>query len=133
MDLQAHKKTLGIVHLVYGIIVFLLFAFVGVLASTFAPFIAEAIAEEDGKQGAVVFEMIANVVRLVLTLALIFSALPSIIAGIGLLQRKNWGIIMALIAGCICILSFPFGTALGAYSIFVFIENNKAKNDKDQG
>lgn len=133
MDIQSHKRTLGIIHIVYGSMIAVLFLFVGAIISTFAPFIAEAIMENEGREAAVILELAAGIIRIVIILAFIFTALPSIIGGIGILQHKSWGLIIALISGCISIFSFPFGTALGVYTFYVFIENNKIKNDKDQG
>ncbi len=37
--------------------------------------------------------------------------------------------VLLLIAGCISLLSFPIGTAIGVYTIWVFIEDNKAQKD----
>lgn len=134
MDVQSHKRTLGIIHVIYGTLVGLSFVFVGVIISAFAPFIADAIQEENGADGAMIFEIVASIIRVVFMLIFVFSALPSIIGGIGLLQKKSWGILITLIAGCISIFSFPFGTALGAYTIYVFVQDNKAKkNDQNQG
>ena len=127
MDLQSHKRTLGIVHIIYGSMVTLIYIFIGVIISAFAPFIMDAIIEEEGKDAAIIFEMIASVGKLIIMLAFFFSALPSIIGGIGLLQNKNWGVVVALVAGCVSIFSFPFGTLLGIYSIYVFLQYNKEK------
>lgn len=133
MDIQAHKRTLGIIHLVYGSLIAVAFVFIGSVVTMLFPFIADEIAEDVGNDADKVLLFVESLIRTIFILLLIFSALPSIIAGIGLLQKRNWGIIIALIAGCVSIFSFPFGTAVGVYSIYVFVENNKAKNDKDQG
>ncbi len=134
MDITSKKRTLGILHIVYGTFNALIFIFLGVLISTFAPFIMEIIAEEEGAEGAMVFELVANIIRVVFTFIFILSALPSIIGGIGLLQGKSWGLTVTLIAGCVSIFSFPFGTALGVYSIYVYVDNNKQKHhDEDKG
>lgn len=127
MEIQSHKRTLGILHIIYGAISTLLLVFIGVLINTFLPFLIELIQEEEGSKEAMIFEMIAGVTRTVITFVFLLSAIPSIIGGIGLLQKKSWGLIVALIAGCISIFSFPFGTALGAYSLYTFIEDNKQK------
>ena len=42
-------------------------------------------------------------------------------AGVGLLQRAPWARILALVMGFISLLSFPFGTALGIYTIWVLL------------
>lgn len=134
MDLKSHKKTLGIIHIVYGAFNALIFVFIGVIISTFLPFVLEAIVEEEGPEGAMIFEMVANIIRVVITFIFILSAIPSLIGGIGLVQGKSWGLIVSLIAGCVSIFSFPFGTALGVYSLYVFIEDNKQKkHDQNQG
>lgn len=133
MDIQSHKRTLGIIHIVYGSLIAITFIFIGSLVSIFYPFISEEIAKDAGKDADEILFMVSSIIRVVFILLLIFSALPSIIGGIGLLQKKSWGVVIALIAGCVSIFSFPFGTAVGIYSIYVFIENNKQKNDQDQG
>lgn len=133
MDINAHKRTLGIVHIIYGCLGALVFVFAGFIISAFAPFISELIMEEEGMEGAMVFEIVANIIRTVIILAFIFASLPSILGGIGLLQNKSWGMVITLVAGCVSIFSFPAGTALGVYTLYVFIENNKKKNDENQG
>ena len=125
MDISTHKRTLGILHIVYGTFNALIFVFIGVIITTFLPFIGEAIIEEEGPEAALLLEMIANIIRIIFTFVFLLSALPSIIGGIGLVQNKSWGLIVSLIAGCVSIFSVPFGTALGVYSIYVFVENNK--------
>ncbi len=132
MDLQAHKRTLGVIHVVYGLLLAVAFLFIGSFVTMLFPIIAEEVADEVGNDADKVLILVESIIRTVFILLLIFSALPSIIAGIGLLQQKNWGVTLALIAGCISIFSFPFGTAVGVYSIYVFVENNKANRDKSQ-
>ncbi|WP_436515874.1 hypothetical protein [Ekhidna sp. To15] len=131
MDIQSHKRTLGIIHLVYGSLIAVAFVFIGSFITMLFPFIAEEIANDVGNDADDILLFVESVIRTVFILLLIFSALPSIIAGIGLLQKRNWGIVIALIAGCVSIFSFPFGTAVGVYSIYVFVENNKRKNDQN--
>ncbi|MEO9484415.1 MAG: hypothetical protein ABJG47_13245 [Ekhidna sp.] len=133
MDIQSHKRTLGIIHLVYGSLIAVAFIFIGSFVTMLFPFIAEEIADEVGNDADKVLLFVESIIRTVFILLLVFSALPSIIAGFGLLQKRSWGIVIALIAGCVSIFSFPFGTAVGVYSIYVFVENNKAKRDEDQG
>jgi hypothetical protein len=48
-------------------------------------------------------------------------ALPGILAGIGLLKMHPWARIVAIVVGVLHILSFPFGTALGAYTLWVLL------------
>ena len=48
----------------------------------------------------------------------------SLAAGIGLLMREGWGRILALVMGCVSLLSLPFGTAIGIYTLWVLMSQN---------
>ena len=50
------------------------------------------------------------------------STLPNLIAGWGLLMHRDWGRTAGLIAGVINLPSPPFGTAVGAYAICVYVQ-----------
>jgi len=52
---------------------------------------------------------------------LIIVSLPGMLAGIGLLKMQPWARIVAIIVGVLHILSFPFGTALGIYTLWVLL------------
>lgn len=52
---------------------------------------------------------------------LIILSLPGMLAGIGLLRMQPWGRIVAIVVGVLHILSFPFGTALGVYTLWVLL------------
>ena len=47
------------------------------------------------------------------------------VAGLGVLYKKKWGVPVALVVGILNILCFPLGTALGAYSIWIFTKLNE--------
>ena len=64
-----------------------------------------------------------------MVIAIVLSAI-SIIGGFATLNNKSYGMVLLVIAGCISILSFPVGTAIGAYSIFVFVENQRAETSQ---
>jgi hypothetical protein len=50
--------------------------------------------------------------------------LPGIAAGYGMLKRKNWGRIVGIIIAALNLFSFPVGTALGAYILFVLLQSS---------
>jgi len=54
-------------------------------------------------------------------------SIPDIVCGIGLLKKKSWSRIFALILGCINLINIPFGTALGVYTIWVFFNEETKK------
>jgi hypothetical protein len=52
---------------------------------------------------------------------LILVSLPGMVAGIGLLKMQPWARIVAIIVGAFHLLSFPLGTALGVYTLWVLL------------
>ena len=58
---------------------------------------------------------------------LVIISIPGIIGGIGLLKYKNWARILILIVAAIDLINFPFGTALGVYSIWVLVQPETAQ------
>ena len=57
----------------------------------------------------------------------LFIGLPGIIAGCGLYWKKNWGRILAFVVGIVILLEFPFGTALGIYTLWVLMKPETAQ------
>lgn len=49
-------------------------------------------------------------------------ALPGILAGYGLLRRRSWGRMLALIVGILNLANLPLGTALGGYTLYVLLQ-----------
>jgi hypothetical protein len=72
----------------------------------------------DDANGATVLSIIADVLATVF----IVISVPGILAGMGLYKRKEWARILTLILAVIEIFSFPFGTAIGIYSIWALIQ-----------
>lgn len=54
-------------------------------------------------------------------------SIPDIVAGIGLLKRKSWARILALIIACIDLIFIPIGTIIGAYCIWVLVHDGTVK------
>jgi len=52
---------------------------------------------------------------------LMVKGVLGIIAGWGLLDRQSWARILAIVLGVISLLSFPFGTAIGVYTLWVLL------------
>jgi hypothetical protein len=41
------------------------------------------------------------------------------------LNNKSWALTLLLVLGCFKLFSFPIGTAIGIYTIYVYSESNK--------
>jgi hypothetical protein len=57
---------------------------------------------------------------------IILSAL-GIVGGFGLLKYRNWARILILILSALDLLSFPLGTALAVYTIWVLVQGETAQ------
>ena len=53
---------------------------------------------------------------------LFLISIPGVIAGIGLLKRKEWGRVLTLVLSVIGLMNFPIGTAVGIYGIWVLVQ-----------
>jgi hypothetical protein len=51
-------------------------------------------------------------------------SLPGFLAGYGLLRRREWGRILAIVVAFLSLLNFPLGTLLGAYALWVLLQNS---------
>jgi len=47
------------------------------------------------------------------------TAVVGILVGWGLIDRRPWARVLAIIVGCLKLVDFPFGTALGIYTLWV--------------
>jgi hypothetical protein len=114
--MRQHIKILGILNIVWGSLgilggLVILLIFGGVFG------IVQAVSVR--QPDAAVALPIIGIVGMALSVLLLILSIPSIIAGIGLLQYKNWAKIMAVIVSALHLFSIPFGTALGIYGLWV--------------
>ncbi len=66
---------------------------------------------------------ILTVVAITVVTFMFVLGAPSIVAGIGLLKRKEWARILTLILSCLAIFNFPVGTAIAVYAFWVLLNN----------
>jgi hypothetical protein len=116
-DLNTHVPIVGWLSIVcssfgllLGVCGFLLLTGLGVFA-----------AAESGEMVALGVMGIIGVVALLFFAVL---ALPGLLAGYGLLRRKKWGQVLGLVDGLLNLFSIPLGTAIGAYTLFVLLQNS---------
>ena len=112
-----HIQILGILWIVYS-----LFDLMGAIAVTVVPGIVLGVASN--VEGANIDASVRQILMplfVVLGILLMLKSLLGIATGAGLLQRKSWARILALIFGIIALLSVPLGTALGVYTLWVLL------------
>lgn len=113
-QLEQHVPILGWIHiissaifLVLGLFLFLLLGGIGLFA---------------GRAGDPDAPFVLVMIGLFVGGLMVVMALPGILAGWGLLKRKNWGRVLALIVGIINIFNVPIGTAIGVYTLYVLLQ-----------
>ncbi len=109
--MEKHINIVAILHIIYsgfGLIIALL---ISTILSVIGNFSGEPEAE-------LVLDIIANGIAVFFFII----ALPGIIGGVGLMRRREWGRILILIISVLDLINFPFGTALGAYSIWALVQ-----------
>ena len=107
--MEQHIKILGWLHIAWGGLI----ALVGVLFLLGAGIAGVAAGTEDAGAG-----LLAGGIGAAFALFMIVLSLPSLIAGWGLLKHKSWSRMLAIILGALSLLSIPFGTILGIYTIW---------------
>jgi hypothetical protein len=70
---------------------------------------------------------ITSAVGAIISLWILVVSLPSIIGGVGLLRYKSWGRYLVLVLSVLALFSIPLGTAIGAYSIWVLLQDETAE------
>lgn len=122
--MDAHKRILGILYIIAGSFQIIGMIFLSALISILFPLIFE----HAGLQEEWVLVWIVPFIRMIAVVVIILFAIPSIIGGWGVLQQKKWAMTLVLVLGCFKLFSFPIGTALGVYTIWVYTEDHRRSN-----
>ena len=121
IDIDQHKKILGTLFIVFSSLNIVLVLMIALITSAVIPLHVDD------------FEVLlaVKIVKYaVFTLTFILTT-PALIAGIGLLYKKDWALTLAFIIGIIGLLGFPIWTFIGIYSIVIFILSQNSKKPID--
>jgi len=116
VNIDQHKKILGTLYVVFSSLNIVIVLMAALIISAVVPNYVHD------------FESLlaVKIVKYALiTLTLVLTT-PALIAGIGLLYKKDWALTLAFVIGIIGLLGFPIWTFIGIYSIVIFImsQNN---------
>jgi hypothetical protein len=113
--MEQHYKVVAILQIVMGAISI---ALAGVLFAV----IAGAGAIATAASGNRLVMLITSGAGLIIAGILALLALPSIIAGIGLLHRHEWARILTIVLSFFHLMHIPLGTIVAVYSIWALLQ-----------
>jgi hypothetical protein len=119
--MENEKKILGIIYIISAVLQTMVIVAINLLINMILDFALDQANPAD----AAYIQFAMRLLDFIPLLILIFLTLPSLIAGIGLLLKQEWGITMAMIVGCLNLFLFPIGTAIGIFAIYVYFEDRK--------
>jgi uncharacterized membrane protein (DUF2068 family) len=120
-QLDSHKKVLGILYLISGTLTLFGMLVLNAFLSVIFTFALNEVGPDEQKH----VELLLSFLQYLPAFIIIIFSIPTLIAGVGLLTRKSWATLFALIVGCLKLFSFPFGTAMGIYAIWIYSEEQK--------
>ncbi|MGH9521892.1 MAG: zinc-ribbon domain-containing protein [Terriglobales bacterium] len=130
-----HAQMLGILWIAYSAMLVLASFFMVAFFQHVLPVILRyqpPVQPNNGPPPEVVFGFIRPIMHF-LAILIFVKAVAGIVAGIGLLQRAEWSRMLAIVLACISLISMPFGTALGVYSLWVLLSPNADSEFRSHG
>jgi hypothetical protein len=116
--MKQHVSILGVLYIVFGCLG-LLGAFALLLLFGGAAGIVGMVAHDE--PDAAVAVPILGGVGVVVSVFIAVLSLPGLIVGIGLTKFRRWSRMGGVVLSALNLLNFPFGTALGAYGLWVLL------------
>ena len=110
-DLQQHVRILGWLYVVSHAIFLAIGAFVLVLLVGIAPVTGDP-------EPMWILSLVGTSVGLLMAAL----GLPGLFAGYGLLTRKPWARVLAIVVGILSLLNFPIDAAIGIYTLWVLTQ-----------
>jgi hypothetical protein len=125
-ELQTHVPIVGwlliarsVLEMIGGLIAFALI----MSGSWFMTELGPAVNDPEATR---ILSMSNTLIALTATLigVLVFGlAIPGLVAGISLLARKSWARVLGVVVSAFGLVSFPIGTLVGIYAIFVLLQD----------
>jgi hypothetical protein len=110
-DLRQHVPILGWLYVVGNAIFLAIGGFIFLLLVGLAPVTGEP-------EPMWILSLVGTAVGLLMAAL----GLPGLLAGYGLLTRKPWARVLAIVVGILGLINFPVGTAIGIYTLWVLMQ-----------
>ncbi len=114
--MRQHIDILGYCYIALGVL--------GLLAALLAFFAIAGGGWLSGDSGAIA---VTSTIATFVGGFLFIISVPNLIAGYGLLKRKSWARILALVLGFINLFNVPLGTILGAYTFWALLQDESER------
>jgi ABC-type glycerol-3-phosphate transport system permease component len=127
--LSHHVHVLGIVWLAYGAFRIITAAWILAFSHYFLPAMQEVLSHSNAP-----FPFpIVNFLRAIYAVSAVYGVATGsfgIYAGYALMQRKRSARAMVIVAAFVCVIIFPFGTAVAIYTLIKLMPENAAREYK---
>ena len=110
MSNEPHLPVLGTIYIIVGALNLM------IAALFFATIYSQAVTAVDPRS---VMDRMTSDIRLVVASISLLAGVLTLVGGIGLRKRRSWAWGLVWVLACMSLFSFPIGTALGAYALWV--------------
>ena len=114
-EVHQHVSILGWLFIVGNALFLLIAGFVFTLLTG----LGQTVSDPEARA---ILPLVGSTVGLLLALL----SLPGLAAGYGLLTRKPWARVLAIVMAVLGLLNFPVGTAIGIYALWVLLQTSSA-------
>ncbi len=118
--MQTHVKVLAVLYLVFSGLMLVVALFVLLVMGGTAGIVGAA---ADAQDAAIAIPVL-GIAGAALGVFLVTFAVPGLAAGYGLLHYKPWARILGIVLSALNLINFPFGTAVGAYGLWVLLNKD---------
>ena len=118
--MEQHVRVISVLLILYGVIGLVLAICIGIFGTGAIVAMLSADTSEEMRIVWTIIGFVATAAAVIMAIV----ALPNIIAGWGLSQRKRWSRVLTIILAVLALPNIPIGTALGVYAIVVMLDQD---------
>ena len=124
--LNNHVRVVGLLWLVYSIFHIVMAAWTLVFSHYFLPAMQDLLSRSNTPFPFPILHFM-HVFYALTAIYGVATGILGIFAGVALLQRKRTARVLAIVAAFVCVISIPFGTAIGVYTLVILLPGHAAR------
>jgi hypothetical protein len=117
--MATHVKVVAVIFIVLGA-----FGILGAIFSSVLFGVLAGLVGATDEQGARIGGAFLGLTGAFLSVVILIMSLPSLVCGWGLFKLRPWARIVGIILAAMGLISFPWGTFLGIYILWVLFQKN---------